>query len=167
MDASSNAFIGGLPAPLQKLACLYARAGQFATDHLWPLLQVGIRFWMAKIFFLSGLTKIDSWENTLFLFEYEYMVPVLPIPFAAASATAIELLAPVFLLFGLFGRLAALPMLIMSFVIQFHLGAANPAYNNVEHYYWMLLLGCLILTGPGKFSLDAFLAKKADYQGTV
>lgn len=58
------------------------------------------RFWMARIFFKSGLTKIDDWSNTLYLFTNEYSVPLLPPAFAALSSTAVELAAPVFLMLG-------------------------------------------------------------------
>lgn len=43
-----------------------------------PLIELAIRIMIARVFFLAGLTKIRDWENTKLLFEYEYMVPVLP-----------------------------------------------------------------------------------------
>ena len=34
---------------------------------------------------------------------------------------------------------------------------ANPAYANPEHYYWMMLLGLIIVRGPGRLSIDHWL----------
>lgn len=112
------------------------------------------RLWIAKIFFFSGLTKIEDWDSTLQLFEYEYAVPILPVQFAALSATFFELVMPVLLVLGLFTRVATLPLLAMTAVIEF-------TYNSYpEHVYWALLLGVLLTYGAGKFSLDHYAKKK-------
>ena len=41
------------------------------------LAQVGARFYVAWVFFASGLTKLRDWDTTLFLFEWEYSVHLL------------------------------------------------------------------------------------------
>ncbi len=64
---------------------------------------------------------------------------------------------PVLLVLGLFTRLAAVPLLAMAMVIQFVLGAANPAFDHIEHYYWMMLMLVLIARGGGTLSLDFLL----------
>jgi putative oxidoreductase len=38
---------------------------------------LGARLYVAWVFFKSGLVKIKDMENTILLFEYEYVVPVL------------------------------------------------------------------------------------------
>ena len=38
--------------------------------------------------------------------------------------------------------------------VKFVLGGANPDYDSVEHFYWMFLLGMIIIKGPGPISLD-------------
>ncbi len=129
-----------------------------------PVLDLAIRLWIARVFFVSGLTKIADWQSTLFLFEYEYQVPILPVTAAAVLGTAFELVMPVLLVLGLFARLAALPLLAMSLVIQFVLGAANPAYDSVEHFYWMFLLLMIILRGPGPLSIDHLIGRWIDRQ---
>jgi putative oxidoreductase len=63
---------------------------------------------MAGVFFRSGLTKIQSWETTLTLFEFEYAVPLLPPVAAANLGTAAGLFLPALLALGLLGRLSAL-----------------------------------------------------------
>lgn len=127
-----------------------------AAIELWlaPVLLLAIRLWLARIFFNSGLTKINDWTATLFLFEFEYQVPLLPATLAAVMGTAAELAMPVLLVLGLFGRLAALPLLGLTMVIEFAVGAANPVYSSPEHYNWMLLLATIFVFGPGRLSAD-------------
>lgn len=127
---------------------------KFLETFLSPVLFLIIRLWMAKIFFVSGMIKIKSWSSTLYLFRNEYRVPLIDPYFAAVSATTVELIAPILLTLGLLTRFAATPMLVMAFVIQFTYLQLN------EHYYWMMLLGLLVLKGPGNFSMDYFITKK-------
>jgi len=122
-----------------------------------PVLQLAIRLWIANVFFKSGMTKIADWPSTLFLFEFEYQVPILPTNVAAAMGTTFELTMPILLVLGLFTRLAALPLLGMAMIIQFVLGAGNAAFDNVEHFYWMFMLAIIALRGAGPISLDHLL----------
>jgi len=124
-----------------------------------PVLQLAIRLWIARVFFNSGLTKIQDWDATLFLFQEEYRVPLLPTSVAALMGTTFELAMPVLLVVGLATRLAALPLIGMSLVIQFVLGATNPAYDNVEHFYWLFLLLVIAIRGPGPLSVDHLLSR--------
>ena len=123
---------------------------------LYDVVLLLARVWIAKIFFFSGLTKINDWEGTLQLFEYEYAVPFLPVALAAYSATIFELVMPVLLVLGLFTRLAAIPLLVMTAVIEFTYGSYQ------EHIYWALLLGIFISYGAGKISIDHIVRKKYD-----
>ncbi len=47
-----------------------------------------VRLYLLKVFFQSGMVKIQSWQSTLDLFAYEYSVPLLPPEIAAYTATA-------------------------------------------------------------------------------
>lgn len=84
--------------------------------HISPALDMGLRLFLANVFFKSGLTKIQTWDSTLYLFREEYHVPLLPPDFAAYLATSAELGLPVLLMFGLFGRFAALGLFILNAV---------------------------------------------------
>ncbi|BAI74587.1 hypothetical protein AZL_a10560 (plasmid) [Azospirillum sp. B510] len=145
--------------------CVWLRHGLDARDriagwldrHAAPLFDLAVRLTMAPIFFRSGLQKIGDWPATVFLFQEEYRVPLLPPDAAALLAAATELTMPVLLVLGLATRLAALPLLAMALVIQFVLGAENPAFSNPQHYFWMLLLAGLIVRGGGRLSLDHWL----------
>ena len=142
----------------------YAAVVRVFENNLVPVLDLGFRVWMAEVFFSSGLTKIADWENTLFLFDFEYAVPLLPTAWTAVFATGFELLMPVFLVVGLATRFAALPLLAMAMVIQFVLGAENAAYSHVTHFYWMILLVTIVLRGGGKFSLDHLIGRYFEKQ---
>ena len=125
-----------------------------------PVIDLATRVWIGLVFFRSGQQKLDDWESTVFLFEYEYAVPVLSPTAAAYMATAFELAMPVLLFIGLASRLAALPLLGMAMVIQFILGANNPAYNDFNHYAWMIFLLVIVVRGPGLLSVDHLVARK-------
>ena len=118
--------------------------------------QLAFRFGMAGIFWNSGLSKIASWDTTIVLFRDEYKVPVLPPELAATLATAVELICPVLLVLGLATRLATLPMLAMTFVIQVFVYPDSWS----QHLIWAAMLGFLLSRGPGPLSLDHLLAQR-------
>ena len=120
------------------------------------LFQLAFRIGMASIFWSSGMSKLDSWDTTIVLFRDEYRVPVLPPELAATLATAVELACPVLLLLVLATRLATLPMLAMTFVIQVFV------YSDswTQHLIWAGMLGYLLSRGPGPIALDHWLAQR-------
>ena len=136
--------------------------GRNALNGLASLLDLGIRLYISKVFFLSGLTKIRDWDTTLTLFREEYHVPVVPPELAAFMGTAGELMLPVFLTIGLATRFAALGLSfvnIMAVVSYWHvLNMAEPAL--AQHVYWGVLILVILLHGPGKLSLDAVVWKR-------
>lgn len=112
-----------------------------------------LRLWIAHIFWNAGMVKIEDFDNTIALFRDEYKTPFLPPQIAAIFATAFELSCPILLTLGLATRLATLPLLAMTAVIQF-------TYDqNPEHIYWAMLLGTILVSGAGKISLDYLLFK--------
>ena len=52
-------------------------------DYLSPVSILALRLWVAWVFFKSGMLKFNSWDSTLYLFEYEYAVPLIPFELAA------------------------------------------------------------------------------------
>lgn len=144
-----------------KLTALHAKITDMLARYASPVFDLAVRLFIAAVFFKSGRTKIKDWDITVSLFADEYQVPVLPPEVAAALATTFELAMPVLLVVGLGARLAALPLLGMACVIQFVLGAANPDYDNPMHFYWMFLLGMIVIKGPGPISLDHLIRARA------
>ncbi len=113
-----------------------------------------VRLWIARVFWLSGMVKIRDFNNTIYLFTHEYHVPLLPPYVAAVFGTTFELCCPILLVLGLATRLATLPLLVMTVIINFTYD------NNIEHAYWAMLLGMILCYGPGNISLDYLICKK-------
>lgn len=124
-----------------------------------PVLDLGIRIFVASVFLKSGLTKIASWSTTIALFENEYAVPLLPPVAAAYLGTAAELGLPVLLLFGLGTRVAAVALFVFNIVAVI----SYPDLSEVglmDHQYWGLLMLVTIFHGPGKLSLDHLISRR-------
>lgn len=127
----------------------YVKFGGFISHFLLLILRLKI----GEIYFKSGLTKISVWDQTLILFEYEYEVPLLPVELAAIMSTAAELICPILLVLGVLSRISVLPLLVMTVIIEFFI------IQNIEHLYWMLMMGTIMAFGSGKISIDGYLAK--------
>lgn len=127
-------------------------------------LSLAIRLYVGWQFLKSGMVKVADWDSTLALFRDEYMVPLLPPNLAALAGTIGELALPVLLFVGLFSRPAALGLFavnlvaVLSYPALFKLEC--PAAVN-DHFYWGVLLLVLVAFGPGRFSLDALLGRRA------
>jgi putative oxidoreductase len=126
------------------------------------LLDLAIRLYVGRAFLLSGLQKIRNWDNTLALFHDEYHVPLLPAGVAAVLGTFGELVFPVFLVLGLGTRFAALGMSFvnaMAVVSYWHvLSTLEPAL--AQHFFWGTLLLVTLFHGPGRLSIDHWLAPR-------
>lgn len=117
------------------------------------------RLYIAKIFFFAGLTKIQDWETTLFLFEEEYAVPLLSPELAAFLGTFGELVFPILLVAGLFTRYSAIALSIVNIVAVISLEDIAPAALYL-HVIWGVLLAQLVVYGGGRLSLDTFIKRK-------
>jgi putative oxidoreductase len=124
-----------------------------------PLAQLAARCYIAKVFFLSGLTKLRDWEITVALFTDEYHVPLLPPEVAALAGTAGELALPILLVLGLGGRFAALGLFVVNAVAAISLPEISEAALQ-QHVFWGSLLLALLLWGPGRWSVDAMLGRR-------
>ena len=138
----------------------WARSAAQGIDLLAPILDLAIRLYVASVFFISGMVKLQSWESTVALFENEYAVPLLPPELAAYFGTATELIIPVFLVLGLGGRLAALVLFVFNIV-------AATSYPDIsiagikDHILWGCLLAVIFFHGPGILSLDRLILRWA------
>ena len=128
-------------------------------EALQPLALLAARVYVARAFFLSGLTKIRDWDTTLALFSDEYHVPLLPPEVAAYAGTTGELVLPVLLVLGLAGRFSAMGLFVLNIVAALSLTEIADAALQ-QHVFWGSLLLGLILWGPGKWSVDHFLAPR-------
>lgn len=134
--ASSMAFIGALERVPAALPVLLLRCA------------------VALVFWRSGVTKLPLGNDmTVFLFEDEYRVPLLPAAFAVYLTTLIELIAPWLLVAGLGARVSAAILLAETLVIQLFV---YPQHYP-EHLLWAGPLLYVVLRGPGTWSIDHFI----------
>jgi putative oxidoreductase len=124
-----------------------------------PLFDLALRLYVAWVFFRSGLVKIQSWDTTLYLFENEYAVPLLPPEIAAYLGTAAELTLPLFLALGLGTRFAALALFAFNAVAVLSYPELSPA-GIKDHMLWGALMLVTLFHGPGRLSLDAWLCRR-------
>jgi putative oxidoreductase len=125
-------------------------------DKLQLLLLLAFRLYVARVFFMSGLTKIHDWSITVALFTNEYHVPVLPPAAAALMGTATELSMPVLLTLGLATRFGAFVLFFFN-IIAVVSYASLPDIAVKDHYLWGVLILVVLIFGPGKISLDHWL----------
>ncbi|WP_297572050.1 DoxX family protein [uncultured Deefgea sp.] len=145
--------------------CIPALIQAKILDALAPVADFLLRLYLCKVFFFSGLTKIQDWNTTLFLFTDEYHVPLLSPTLAAIFGTAAELILPITLLIGLFTRWSALGLLLvngMAVVAYFHVLKTMPSALQ-DHLEWGLMLLVLVAIPTRRWGLDCVLlrAKKS------
>jgi putative oxidoreductase len=139
------------PSAVTRIRELYDRLGLLPLS----VIQLMARCSMAIVFWRSGQAKLANWDLTLQLFANEYKVPVLPPEIAAPMAAAVELSTPILLVLGLATRIATLPMIAMTLVIQIFVYPQSWA----DHLAWMTFLLLLLTRGPGMISLDHLIGK--------
>lgn len=135
---------------------LIRQANALASHIPQDLVQFGARVFPAVVFWQSARTKVEGFsikDSTYFLFEHVYALPLIPPAPAAVLATVAEHVLPVLLILGLFARVSALGLLIMTAVIQ--LFVFPGAW--VTHGLWAVALLVTLAQGPGRLSLDHLL----------
>lgn len=133
-----------------------ARTRLHAPGHL---LDLGIRLYVAEVFLRSGWLKVGNWSGTLYLFQEQYHVPLLPPEAAAWLGTFSELFFSALLAVGLAARFAAFSLFFVNIVAVasfWHVLTENDAAL-MSHYFWGTLLLVTLCHGPGKLSVDAWL----------
>ena len=136
----------------QRAALHYGNVARL-IDRLQPVFALGVRIYLARVFFLSGLTKLHDWNITLALFRNEYHVPLLPPAFAAVIGTCAELGLPLLLIMGFGTRFAAAALFAFNVVAAI----SYPDLSDVGrmfHVLWGVLLLTTFFYGPGKWSFD-------------
>ena len=116
------------------------------------------RLYVAQVFFMAGLTKIQDWETTLLLFEYEYAVPFISFELAAYLGTIGELVLPVLIVTGLLTRFSAIGLFVVNVVAVISLEEIAPAALYL-HYIWGLILLQVTVYGGGKLTVDYAFSK--------
>lgn len=126
-----------------------------------PVANLVARFYIGLIFWKSGVLKLDDLEETVENFDPEedgdfvlsFLPESIPPEIPAYLTTFGELILPAMLFIGLFTRIGALGLFIMTAVIQFFVLPLN------VHYFWMIVCALIIGQGGGKISIDHWLFK--------
>lgn len=137
----------------------YYRLASRGLDKFHSVAVLLIRLYIAKVFFWAGLTKIQDWDTTLFLFEEEYQVPFIPFEAAAYLGTFGELVFPVLLALGLMSRFAAVSLFVVNVVAVVSLVDIAPAAMYL-HVLWGVLLAQVVVYGGGFLSVDKLFKAK-------
>jgi putative oxidoreductase len=141
----------------------------------YALVALGLRFLIARVFFLSGQVKISGPEipvslikgaefsivlpaeikpETFELFQSQYSALPMPAAVAAYLFTYAEFVLPICLVLGFATRLSALALLAMTVLIQVYVA---PEALWTAHVYIFAILMVLMSVGPGAISLDAII----------
>lgn len=144
---------------MNALINFYAQAVKALQQYIEPLVLLGTRLWVANIFWTSGYLKFTTWDSTLYLFEEEYQVPLIPWELAAYLATAAELILPIFFVLGLLSRPVAVGLFMVNMVavISYPVIWKGGFY---DHQLWGALILMNIMWGAGKLSVDHLLTRK-------
>jgi NADH dehydrogenase FAD-containing subunit/uncharacterized membrane protein YphA (DoxX/SURF4 family) len=142
--------MSGTARAIDRIAKTIRSAGEatrIAETAAGPLLDVFIRLWLAGIFWASGMTNLYLWTTTFYLAAHEYPMT------AAWLGEAIEIVGPPLLALGLATRFAALPMLVLSLVVQYSYQALD------QHLFWAVLFLWYVVKGAGPISIDALIGR--------
>jgi putative oxidoreductase len=158
------------------IASIRGKLFAFCAVIAYALVALGLRFVMARVFFLSGQAKIEGpsvhihlnapvldfsvilpaqiKSATFQMFETQYADLPVPPAVAATLFTYAEFVLPICLVLGFATRLAALGLLVMTLLLQFYV---LPTMWWSAHVYWVSILAVLICRGPGAISIDALI----------
>lgn len=138
-----------------KLATTVTTANR-SLQYLLPITDFLLRLYIAKVFMLSGWSKISDWDTTLYLFREEYHVPLLNPELAATLACAGELALPVLLVAGVFTQLSALGLFILNIVavISYYATLSQSPAAMTDHLQWGLMLAVLMTLPTHKIALE-------------
>tara|TARA_R110001592_G_scaffold18520_1_gene76683 strand:+ start:3724 stop:4167 length:444 start_codon:yes stop_codon:yes gene_type:complete len=136
----------------------YQQVIKALQQYIEPLVLLAARLWVANIFWKAGYLKFTTWDSTLYLFEEEYQVPIIPWELAAYLGTAAELILPIFLVLGLLTR----PMAAILFMFNIMAVVSYPTiWDNgfYDHRFWGALILMNVIWGAGKISVDQLIKK--------
>ncbi len=137
------------------------------------LIALIARLSIAAVFWQAGQTKVQGFvvdivnaevhlgwprlsDSVIPLFMDEYRLPLISPAIAAPMAAFGEHFFPLLLVLGLATRFSAMAMLGMTLVIQFLVYPGSYA----THGTWAAVLLFLMSRGPGKISLDHWIANR-------
>jgi len=142
----------------KKIDALIEPLREIANKFAAPVWDLAARLYVAEAFWSSGMTRFKdlingNFDSQIFLFDLEHPVPGLSPEIAAYGATAGEVILPILLVLGLFGRVGAAGILIMTAIIEL------TYIHSVDHIIWAFLAAAIFVRGSGVISLDNLLLR--------
>lgn len=131
-------------------------------NKLAPIADLAARLYVARVFFLSGLNKIQDWDTTMYLFSEEYQVPLLSPQIAAVMGTGGELVLSVMLVIGLFTRFSASGLFVLNIVavVSYYSALSDSAVAIHDHIEWGIILGLLLVTSVRQLTFDHLVIRR-------
>ena len=115
-------------------------------------LDLAIRFWLAKAFLIETVVSM-AMHAPMTMSLGGAIAPTVDRVVASPLGAVIATLCPTLLIIGLCSRIVALPLLFEACALQ------GPDGPSPLHLYWAVLLGWIIVRGPGAISIDALLSR--------
>ena len=116
-----------------------------------------------RVFISMAMIKVHGIKKLL---DFQGTVDNIPDPlgfggeFAAVIAIVANVLAPVFIIFGLLTRVSILPILGVTLMGFFIVHGSDPWSVRDVPLMYSLAYMFLFMMGPGKYSLDHYLSQK-------
>jgi len=154
----------------------YAKLSSWLDDKIKDFAPIFLRVLLAYEFGEAGLEKLhgDNWFADL---VFPFPVNLLPADLNWTLATGLELLAPIALLLGLATRWFSLALMLLTLVAiaavhwpaEWHglaelwrgYAITDQGHGNFKlPLMYLLMLASLVFSGSGRFSVDAWLARR-------
>ena len=113
------------------------------------VMDVTVRLWLAKTFFMSGALRTMSWDAAFVSEAHRLLGPLGDSTAGMDFVLAIGVISPILLGAGLFTRLAAAPLLLLSLTAQ------SGDHARDANLFLAALAGWYLIMGAGPISLDA------------
>ncbi len=129
------------------------------------LAPLGLRLLLAYEFWQAGVEKLhgENWFGDI-QDQFPFPFSVVPVEISWQISTWAELIGPVALVLGLGTRFASVSLIILTIVAWVSVHAGN-GYNVSDNGFklpliYLIMFAPLLLSGPGKLSLDHWLARR-------
>jgi putative oxidoreductase len=147
-----------LAMAIEKAVAIIRGVAQPSLVQLVLRIALAVPFWRSGILKWSGFLQLSDTAVLLFSDEFMLHLPGVPYSFPAPTVMAfmsgtVEVLAPVFLVFGLGTRFAATVLLIMTCIVELTVPDGWPI-----HITWAAMALALMGWGPGRLSIDHLIA---------
>ncbi|WP_312766397.1 DoxX family protein [Epilithonimonas sp.] len=130
------------------------------NSNLTDIMILVIRVSVGLSMLTHGIPKLETLvtSNHIEFMSFLGMGPI----FSMVLAVFAEFLCSLFMIFGLFTRMACVPLMITMLVACFVAHGADTFKEQELSVLYFFLYFVILILGPGKFSIDHFLTKKEE-----